>query len=406
MALQMALERFDPTARKRIGVMDVDMLGGRSRFPNLAVMKMAAYAKRKCPDATVELVESEREIGRYDCVMASKVFDFSPTPEPIQDAIDKEGLDALAVPIGEGLAREEWLMLGGTGWYYERGPRLPEEAEHIMPDYLIYEPYIRRMEAKGQGAYFAQFLGSAIGFLTRGCFRKCPFCVNRAYSHAEVVCRDAREFVQEGAKVLYLWDDNFLAVGKRRSLDLLAMLNGIGIPFQFRQGLDVRILSDEVAEALAHSRYHGDMIFAFDDLAEKDAILPKLRMWRDHSQKSTKCYVLVAFKSQGAEDIAEALERCRLLMELNIMPYITRFSAYRGSEWQGAYILLARWANQPAVVKRMTLREFAEASGESARGALALMESRGVPTAYLDMRWPKQEKEQPEPRAETEGAEA
>lgn len=41
-------------------------------------------------------------------------------------------------------------------------------------------------------------------------------------------------------------------------------------PFQFRQGLDVRLLNDEKAELLARSRYHGDMIFAFDNWRERE----------------------------------------------------------------------------------------------------------------------------------------
>ena len=53
------------------------------------------------------------------------------------------------------------VIRGGTG--YGPGPDLPDEVEHIYPDYSIYP----------------QFPDTAYGFLTRGCPRSCPFASYR-----------------------------------------------------------------------------------------------------------------------------------------------------------------------------------------------------------------------------------
>ena len=39
-----------------------------------------------------------------------------------------------------------------------------------------------------------------------------------------------------------------------------------------------------------------------------------MKIWRRHSDKSTKLYVLSGYESQGAEEIASIFERIRILM--------------------------------------------------------------------------------------------
>ena len=67
-----------------------------------------------------------------------------------------------------------------------------------MPDYHLYDDWINQTvrkaeeEANNSGKefnkkqymiQFKEYLEYSIGFLTRGCFRKCGFCVNQKYSH-------------------------------------------------------------------------------------------------------------------------------------------------------------------------------------------------------------------------------
>ena len=42
--------------------------------------------------------------------------------------------------------------------------------------------------------------------------------------------------------------------------------------FQFRQGLDMRLMTAEKAQKLSQVKYYGDFIFAFDHIQDKDLI--------------------------------------------------------------------------------------------------------------------------------------
>ena len=95
-----------------IGLVDVD----GHNFPNFALMRLSA-----CYKAKGHRVEWAALRQRYDKVLASKVFTF--TPDYDYDLLD----------VGE-------VVRGGTG--YDIAGRLPEAVENSrMMDYSIYPEY-------------------------------------------------------------------------------------------------------------------------------------------------------------------------------------------------------------------------------------------------------------------------
>ncbi|MHB8983992.1 MAG: hypothetical protein ACYC4E_01395 [Carboxydocellales bacterium] len=159
---------------------------------------------------------------------------------------------------------------------------------------------------------------------------------------------------------IYLWDDNFLSYGGWEAI--LDDLEATGKPFQFRQGLDMRLMTDRKAKRLTETRYHGDFIFAFDHLEERDLIEEKLKLWKRYCSKTTKLYVLCAYNSQDEKDIANAFERIKILMKYGCLPYIMRYESYKDSPWRTLYIQIARWCNQPQFFKKKSFRQFCEAN--------------------------------------------
>ncbi len=95
---------------------------------------------------------------------------------------------------------------------------------------------------------------------------------------------------------IYLWDDNFLASPYWDRL--LDELIATGRPFQFRQGLDERLLAqnrrgEEMADKLSKANYHGDFIFAFDNWFDRNIIVKALKIWKYYCpKKETKFYLL------------------------------------------------------------------------------------------------------------------
>lgn len=322
----------------KIGLIDADLLDNGTRHPNLAIMKLSGYHK-SLGDET-ELIENYENINNYDIVYISKVFTFTKIPDNI--------------------INQPNVKIGGTGFFMENAKDLPYEIEHHMPDYHIYDNYINsRIKSGIKRSYYQDYLDYSIGFTSRGCFRKCSFCVNKKYDKAQKHS-PISEFLDTTRKGIYLWDDNFLACSHWE--EILDDLEATKKPFQFRQGLDIRLLTDKKAQRLSKTKYHGDFIFAFDNIKDRNLIEDKLSLWRKYTNKSTKLYVLCAFESQDENDINNIFERINILAKYKCLPYITRYEKYKDSDLEGVYTQIARWCNQPNFFKKKSFREFCEAN--------------------------------------------
>ncbi len=190
---------------------------------------------------------------------------------------------------------------------------LEDKIEHHVPDYGLYQNYVEEEILKGKTKKrFSDYLNYSIGFTTRGCFRKCSFCVNKKY-HKAIKHSPIIEFIDQDRPYIYLWDDNFLAFSGWETI--LDELEATKKPFQFRQGLDIRLMNEKIAKRLANTRYKGDFIFAFDHIEDKDIIEKKLRLWKRFSTKTTKLYIMCAYDSQNEQDIINTFERIKILLK-------------------------------------------------------------------------------------------
>ena len=372
----------------KIGIIDADILDNGTRHPNLACEKMSGYYKEQGHD--VKLITDYGTINDYDRVYMSCVFDFTNIPlEGFGNNHDHPDMGVISRLYPN-------LSIGGTGFFWKDADDLPHEIEHHMPDYHLYDEFIGSEIARGiKPVKFNDYVNYSIGFTTRGCFRKCSFCVNekyeRAFRHAPV-----SEFLDKTRKYIYLWDDNIFAYGKWR--EVFDELNATGKPFQFRQGIDMRLMTDEKAQVLAASKYHGDYIFAFDHIEDRELIEAKLDIWQRYSTKISKLYVLCGYDSQDETDIANTFERIRILMKHHCLPYIMRHEQYLKSKYRGLYVTIARWCNQPNFFKKKSFREYCEANQayhqnpNTLCAALSTMreferEHPDIAAKYFDMKW-------------------
>jgi hypothetical protein len=342
--------------KQKIGIIDADLLGRkRHRFPNLVCEKLSAYWKEK--DADVTLLLSYDGLEKFDIVFVSKVF--TDTPCPLSPEKHPEN-----------------VQLGGTGFYFDQANPLPGDVEHHMPDYHLYDDWIKSQRevaiAKAaaenkpfkENVFFStyhEYQEYSIGFLTRGCFRKCGFCVNKKYNHV-FEHSPLQEFFDPSMKKICMLDDNFLGCPNWKNL--LQELINTGRPFKFKQGLDERLLDNEKCKLLFSSNYDGDFTFAFDKVTDYDLIKSKLEIINTYRQKQNiKFYVLVGFTSVDYVDIQNAFKRISLLLQYGCLPYVMRFqnkneTPWKDSAYRGLYIAIARWCNQPSIIKKMTFREF------------------------------------------------
>ena len=348
----------------RIAIIDADLVGKKKhRFPNLACMKLSGYYKDKGYE--VELKLDYDNIDEYDKVFISKVFVQTEIPNEPKDKSEKNENTVLEWYKDNEFLKKPNIEYGGTGFYYDKAPALPEEIEHHMPDYHLYDDWVNtRLSEGGKRLDFKYYLDYSIGFVTRKCFRQCAFCVNRNFKGVEIHS-PLKEFYDPSRKKICLLDDNFL--GCKDWKRILEELQSTGKPFQFKQGLDERILTDEKCEMLFKSKYDGDYIFAFDNIEDKELIEKKLQLIRKYSKSECKFYCFCGFDRKGIydeafwkQDLYDVFERISILMKYNCIPYIMRHENWVHSPYKGTYINLVDWCNIPSLLKKKSYRECAE----------------------------------------------
>lgn len=353
----------------KIAIIDADLIGRKKhRFPNLVCMKLSSYYKSLGYD--VELKLDYENLESYDKVTISKVFMDTKIPfEPDDESLKTEANIANFYKDNPILNLPN-VEYGGTGFYYDKSPKLPSEIEHIMPDYHLYDEWVSAQIAIGGCTNdFKEYTDYSIGFTTRGCIRKCKFCVNRNYNKCELHS-PLSEFVDNSRPNICLLDDNIFACPKWK--DVFDALIATGKRFKFKQGIDERLLTDEKCDYLFNkSKYVGAITFAFDNIKDKELIISKLEMIRRHTNKIPMFYVFTAFNHDNPnhydeqfyhKDITDLFERIKILMKYQCLPYIMRYKDYDISPYRGIYISVARWTNQPSLFKKKSIREFAELS--------------------------------------------
>lgn len=278
----------------RIGLIDVD----GHHFPNLALMKISAWHKAKG-----DTVEWCFPLSHYDIVYQSKVFDETYSPD-----IDY-------IPMSDKVIK------GGTGYGLDN--TLPDEIEHMYPDYSLYPELTK---------------DTAYGFLTRGCPRGCKFCIvaskegRRSYKVA-----DLKEFWRDQKKIVLL-DPNLLAC--REHPDLLGQLIDSKALVDFSQGLDIRLTTEQNISLLNQVKVK-EIHFAWDN--PKDDLKPYFERYKalakhkPHGRFGT-VYCLTNFGSTIEED----LYRIYTLRDLGFDPYVMIYDKPNAPR---EIRLLQRWCN-------------------------------------------------------------
>jgi len=286
-------------ARVTIGLYQVD-----GKYPNLALMHLGEWLR--------ELGEAVERIGALEQVMcgtvyASKVFTASEA----------------------GYVREDAIR-GGTGWADWRDlPSLPAEAEHSYPAYDLW------------GCDYA------MGFLTRGCIRHCPFCF---VPEKEGMIRHNSHLSEwwRGQKQIRLLDANLTA--SQDAIGYLGELAASMARVDFSQGLDARLVTPEFCEALRAVRKWGRVHTAWDWPGGEAEIMPGLRMLRDALPKGQlTAYVLIGYASTPEEDLYRVIRLEEEGIESFVMPF-NKTDAYQKR--------FARWVNMKAIFKTVQWKDY------------------------------------------------
>jgi hypothetical protein len=274
-------------------------------FPNLALMKISAWHK-----AAGDSVETFMPLQKYDRVYSSKVFTFTSQDDYLPEGTIKGGI--------------------GYGLYDD----LADVIEHICPDYSLYG------------------IDYSMGFLTRGCIRKCAFCFVPRKEGGIRAHADVEEFARHRDVVLL--DNNVLAHEHGlRQIEKMARLN---LRVDFNQGLDARLIDNSVARLLGRLKWRVPLRLACDSQAMIEPVRKAVELLRWHNVTPSQyfCYCLVT------QDVDEALERVRFLKGIYVYPFCQPLMKSDGSRPTQAQKYLCEWVNQRVTFRACTFTDFLE----------------------------------------------
>lgn len=290
----------------KIGLIDVD---GHSGFPNFALMRISAWHKQN--GDSVEWYQPMFS-GHLDRVYMSKVFTFTPDYEYVVDADE--------------------VVKGGTG--YKLYNNLPDEMEHITPDYSIYPD-----------------CDYAIGFLTRGCIRKCPWCVVPK-KEGKICDYDTWQHIKRpDSKKIVFMDNNVLA--SEYGISQIEEMSHEDVRIDFNQAVDARLITKENAKYLAECKWIKYLRVSCDTTAMLPVIRQALDYLGEYGLKTSKVFSYVLI-----EDVEDAHHRIVELDKMGVIPFTQPYRDFDTNYVNPEHKRLARWCNMKATFHSCTWEEY------------------------------------------------
>jgi hypothetical protein len=199
------------------------------------------------------------------------------------------------------------VEVGGSGISLDS--TLPDEIDHTCPDYDLYPG-----------------MDYSMGFTSRGCVRRCGFCIVHKKEKWDPDHADLDEFLRHDKLVLL--DNNLTA--SPRFAEIVKDLIDRGIRTNFNQGMDIRLITEEKAGLLADVKardfdFKGSMLyFAWDSLDTEEEVREGIDLLLDAGIRGSTLmfYILMGFDT----DLAQDRYRAEKLHEWGVVPYAQLFN--------------------------------------------------------------------------------
>ena len=210
-----------------------------SQYPPLGLLKLGKVEERKWNE--VRLVRGQEGILDYvpHKILITSLFTFA--WKPVHEAIGyyhNQFPDA-EIRVGGIYATLMPDNIRKAFPFVKIHKGLVPEAEGVLPAYHLLKQVDKWKDWK-----------KSIVFTTRGCIRKCPFCV---VPKIEGGMKESKfsilPLIHPSHNEVVIWDNNFLASPFAR--DILIELRDGGYRADFNQGLDARLMTEEFAGLLA-----------------------------------------------------------------------------------------------------------------------------------------------------------
>ena len=206
-----------------------------TRYPPLGLLKLSTFFKNQ--GATTELVRGKKYPSKEpDQVYVTSLFSWA--WKPVHEAIQYYKSQFPRVPINLGgiyasLLPEHARLSGATNVHVG----LHHDAEHCIPDYDLVPEW-----------------DTSLLFASRGCVRKCGFCsVPRLEGKPNNLIYQISGLILPRHRRVAFFDNNILTVDNWKTVFTTARDQGKIV--DFNQGLDARVVTNEVAETISSMKF-------------------------------------------------------------------------------------------------------------------------------------------------------
>ena len=272
-----------------------------TRFPPLGLLKLASF-HRKMGDG-VRLVRGIRAVGighEPSRIYVTSLYTWS--WRPVWEAVRyyKARFPRAEVWLGgiyASLMREHAALSGADVVWEGIFP----EAEDLMPAYDLVPDW-----------------RATILFASRGCIRRCPFCaVPRIEGPLGHIKYSVRGLIYPGHTKVIFFDNNILASPGWRNI--FEELVELGLKVDFNQGLDARLMDDDVAELLSRMHIEPLIRLAYDTRGMRRPVGRAVNMLREHGIRGRRIMVYVLYNFR--DDPEDFLARVRDVLEWGAVAY-------------------------------------------------------------------------------------
>ena len=189
-----------------------------------------------------------------------------------------------------------------------------------------------------------------LDFASRGCVRNCSFCIVPKKEGKIYADKDLYDIWDGKSKNITLLDNNILAMPEHFKL-IISQAKKHNLRLDFNQGLDIRLITDELAYLLSTVRIK-EYRFALDNYSLIPTVNEKLKILRKYMPKKYFFFYVLVYKNT---DISEDLERLNFIRKNNCRAYVQSFNNEKLSFEK---YRMKDWSNQRWHFSKLTFKQY------------------------------------------------
>jgi len=156
-----------------------------------------------------------------------------------------------------------------------------------------------------------------MGFTSRGCIRECGFCFVPKKEGKFKDVAEIRDLINPKSNILILHDNNLTA--DPYCIDKLHEIRDRKLIVDINQGCDVRLVNEDIAEALGQVKHLRSLHYAWDLMGFENQVMDGIKTLSKFIKPyHHMCFMLVGYNTSFEED----MYRFTKLRELKIDPFV------------------------------------------------------------------------------------